>query len=81
MWQLAVDHVDLVCEIASQLPRTEDYNLKSQIARGVTSVRLNMAEGLSGRTDAEQARFLGTAIGSSSETVACHFLISPCGYL
>jgi four helix bundle protein len=81
VWQLALDHVDLVYEIASQLARTGECNLKSQIARGVTSVTLNMAEGSTGQTDAEQARFLGMAIRSLLETVACQHLITRHGYL
>ena len=45
--------------------------MKSQITRAATSVALNIAEGSTGQTDAEQARFLGMAIRSLIETVAC----------
>lgn len=81
MWQLALDYVDLVYEIASQLPRTEEYNVKSQIMRAATPKALNIAEGSAGQTDAEQARFLGMAIRPLLETVACQHLISRHGYL
>ena len=37
---------------------------------------LNIAEGSTGQTDAEQARFLGPAIRSLLESVACQHLIS-----
>ena len=37
---------------------------------------LNIAEGSTGQTDAEQARFLGLAIRSLLETVACQHIIS-----
>ena len=37
---------------------------------------LNIAEGLTGQTDTEQARFLGLAIRSLLETVACQHIIS-----
>jgi four helix bundle protein len=66
----------LIYEIAEQLPRSEEYNLKSQITRAATSVALNIAEGSTGQTDAEQARFLGLAIRSLLETVACQHIIS-----
>ena len=75
VWKLALEYIDLIYEIASQLPRSEEYNLKSQMTRAATSVALNIAEGSTGQTDAEQARFLGMAIRSLLETVACQHLI------
>jgi four helix bundle protein len=75
VWQLALDYIDLIYEIADQLPRSEDYNLKSQIVRAATSVALNIAEGSTSQTDAEQARFLGLSIRSLLETVACQHII------
>lgn len=76
VWQLALDYIDLVYEIADQLPKNEAYNLRSQITRAATSVALNIAEGSTGQTDAEQARFLGLAIRSLLETIACQHIIS-----
>ncbi|NIV33597.1 MAG: four helix bundle protein, partial [Anaerolineae bacterium] len=64
VWQLSLEYVDMVYEIAGQLPRSEEYNLKSQMIRAATSVSLNIAEGSTGQTDAEQARFLGLAVRS-----------------
>jgi four helix bundle protein len=57
------------------LPRQEDFNLRSQIIRAATSIALNVAEGSTGQTNDEQARFLGLAIRSTLETVACQHLI------
>ncbi len=76
VWRLSLDYIDLIYVIASQLPRSEEYNLKSQITRAATSVALNIAEGSTGQTDAEQARFLGLAIRSVLETVACQHIIN-----
>jgi four helix bundle protein len=81
VWDLALEYIDLVYQIADKLPRSEEYNLKSQIKRAATSVALNIAEGSTGQTDAEQARFLGLALRSLLETVACQHLISRRGYL
>ena len=76
VWQLALDYIDLIYDIANELPRSEEYNLKSQLTRAATSVALNIAEGSTGQTDAEQARFLGLAIRSLLETVACQHIIN-----
>jgi four helix bundle protein len=81
VWRLSLEYIDLIYEIAGQLPRSEEYNLKSQMTRAATSVALNIAEGSTGQTDAEQARFLGLAIRSLLETVACQHLISRRKYL
>src|SRR5690554_6902558 len=81
IWQLALDYIDLIYNIADQLPRDEEYNLKSQIRRAATSVALNIAEGSTGQTEAEQARFLGLALRSLLETVACQHLINRRNYL
>lgn len=76
VWQLALDYIDLVFEIVGQLPRSEEYDLKSQMIRAATSVALNIAEGSTGQTNAEQARFLGLALRFLLETVACQHIIS-----
>src|SRR5262245_4654786 len=67
--------------MAAQLPRSEEYNLKSQIIRAATSIALNIAEGSTGQTNIEQARFLGLAIRSLIETIACQRIISSRHYL
>ena len=81
VWQLALEYIDLAYEIANQLPRSEDYNLRSQFVRAATSVALNIAEGSTGQTDAEQARLLGLAHRSLLETVACQHIVNRRGFL
>ena len=81
VWTLALDYIDLVYKVAENLPRNEEYNLRSQITRAATSVALNIAEGSQGQSDAEQARFLGMAIRSLIETVACQKIIQRRNYL
>jgi four helix bundle protein len=71
VWQLSLEYIDLVYEIGNELPKSEEYNLKSQIVRAATSIALNIAEGSTSQTDDEQARFIGIAIRSLIETVAC----------
>ena len=68
VYNIALDHVDLVYALAAKLPRIEEFNLKPQLFRAATSVVLNIAEGSTGQSDAEQARFLGMAVRSVFET-------------
>lgn len=81
VWQLAVAYTDVIYEIARQLPSSERFNLASQVTRAATRIALNIAEGSTGQSDDEQARFLGYAIRSLMETVACLHLIQRRGYL
>jgi len=75
VYQLALAYVDLVYDLSAQLPKSEEYNLKSQIIRAATSVALNIAEGSTAQSDSEQSRFLGMAVRSLLETVACLHII------
>ncbi len=81
VWHLSMDYIDAAYNIAAQLPEMERFNLASQLRRTATSVALNIAEGSTGQSDAEQARFLGLAIRSLVETVACLHIIKRRGYL
>ena len=53
------------------LPEIEKFNLVSQIRRAATSIPLNIAEGSTGQSDLELNRFLGLALRSYLETIAC----------
>lgn len=81
VWQLALEYIDMMYELADKLPTSENYNLKSQLTRAATSIALNIAEGSTGQSNAEQSRFLGIAIRSLLETVACLRIIKRRKYL
>lgn len=81
VWKMSLDYSDLIYELAEKLPESERFNLKSQITRAATSISLNIAEGSTGQSDLEQSRFLGMAIRSLIETVACQRLIARRKYL
>ena len=81
VWNYALEYIDLIYEIVNQLPKSEENNLKSQMVRAATSIALNIAEGSTGSTDVEQARYLGMAIRSLLETVACQHIINRRGYI
>jgi four helix bundle protein len=75
IWQQSLDYIDIIYNIAAQLPEDERFNMCSQVTRAATSINLNIAEGSTGQTDAEQARFLGLALRSLIETVVCQHII------
>jgi four helix bundle protein len=75
VWQLAVEYIVCIYRVAEELPKSEEYNLRSQIIRAATSIALNIAEGSTSQSDDEQARFIGMALRSLIETVACLHLI------
>ena len=75
VWRQSLDYIDLIYTIAAELPDDERFNMRSQITRAATSINLNIAEGSTGQTDVEQARFLGLALRSLIETVACQHII------
>jgi four helix bundle protein len=81
VYQMALDYVDNVYSLSSRLPSSEQFNLRSQLERATTSIVLNIAEGSTGQSDAEQKRFLGLAVRSYLETVACWDLIERRSYL
>jgi four helix bundle protein len=81
VWQSALDYSDLIYEITEKLPKKENFNLVSQMERAATSISLNIAEGSTGQSDAEQAKFLGYAIRSLVETVACLHHVKRRNYL
>jgi four helix bundle protein len=72
---MSLDYIDLVYALAYNLPRSEEYNLKSQLTRAATSIALNIADGSTSQTDAEQARFVGLSIRSLIETIACQRIV------
>ena len=81
VYQLALDYLDNVYTMSSRLLSSEQFNLRSQIERASTSIVLNIAEGSTGQSNAEQNRFLGLALRSYMETVACWDLIERRAYL
>ncbi len=57
--------------VARSLPKSEFYGLGDQIRRAAVSVGLNIAEGRAADSDAEFRRYLGIALKSLVEVIAC----------
>ncbi|WP_251963074.1 four helix bundle protein [Salinibacter ruber] len=81
VWKRALDYADKIHDIAEDLPKHERYNLADQMTRAANSIALNIAEGSTGQSDAEQDRFLRIAIRSLLETVASLHLVKRRDYL
>ncbi len=80
VYQMALEYIDATYELSNHLPESEKYNLRTQLVRATTSIALNIAEGSTGQSDAEQHRFLGLALRSYLETIACWEIIERRGY-
>ncbi len=81
IYKLALDYLDRVYEAVQFLPEIEKFNLQSQVIRAATSIGLNIAEGSTGQSNLEQSRFLGLALRSYLQTVACFDIIERRKYL
>jgi len=57
VWQKAIELSHNVHQLTRSFPKEELYILTSQIKRAADSVALNIAEGSTGNTDKEFARF------------------------
>jgi len=81
VWHKAVDLAKEVDILSRKFPKTEMYNLSSQIKRAGDSVVLNIAEGSTGQSIPEFKRFLDIALRSAVEVVACLFLAIKRNYI
>jgi len=81
IYQIGLDYVDATYKLTNRFPRSENLNLRSQLERAANSVVLNTAEGSTGQTDPEQARFLGLSLRSLMECVACLDLVKRRNYV
>lgn len=70
IWKDSVELIKMVYEIAEEFPKSEEYNLKSQLKRAITSVTLNIVEGKCRSTSKDFAHFLNMASSSLSESEA-----------
>lgn len=62
-------------------PKSEQFDLLSQIKRATYSIPLNIVEGCGRNTDKDFAHFLDVALASAQEAEYCAFLIFELGYV
>jgi four helix bundle protein len=81
VWQKSVELIKKVYGLAESLPKLEEYVLKQQLKRAVTSVALNIAEGKSRKSAKEFAQFLNISVASLAEVEAILLICEELGYL
>jgi len=67
VWEKAHQLTLKIYNVTEEFPREELYGLISQIRRAAVSIPTNIAEGSVRSSDADFARFLHIALGSTSE--------------
>ncbi len=68
-------------EIIPLFPKSEQYELASQLKRACYSIPLNIVEGCGRNSDIDFARFLDMALGSIHEVEYCSLLAKDLSYL
>ena len=81
VWQKALQLSNEIDLNAQSFPKVEMFSLGLQIKKAADSVVLNIAEGSTGQTIPEYKRFLGFALRSAIEVVACLFIARSRKYL
>jgi len=70
VWEKSISLTKSIYEAAEKYPKSEEYNLKQQLKRAVTSISLNIAEGKNRKSKKEFANFINISIGSLGEVEA-----------
>lgn len=81
IWQIGIQIADEVNRLTKKFPKDEIFVLTSQMKRAADSISLNISEGSTGQSNAEQLRFLGYAQRSALEVVNCLYLSQNRGYI
>lgn len=81
IWNESIVLIKEIYSVAEKLPQIEDYNLKTQLRRAITSVSLNIAESKSRSSAKEFAHFLNTASASLYEVDAILVICSELNYI
>jgi len=67
VWRRAHEYVLCAYRATAAFPKEEQYGLMTQVRRAAVSIPANIAEGCGRGSDADFARFLQMAIGSTNE--------------
>lgn len=67
IWQKSLNLVEKIYKLSESFPKTEEYNLKSQMKRAIVSVSLNIAEGKCRSSAKDFAHFLNISSASLTE--------------
>ncbi|HEV7347770.1 four helix bundle protein [Telluribacter sp.] len=81
IWQRSHALTLAIYKASATFPKEELYSLTSQIRRSASSIPTNIAEGCGRNTEADFARFLVIAMGSSSELAYQLILAKDLNYI
>lgn len=81
IWQKSMDLGEDMNTLAYSFPKSEMYNLSSQLSRASDSIALNISEGSILQSNLEYRKFLGYAIRSLAEVVTCLYKAKRRNYL
>ena len=82
VWQKAHEFAFYIYkEIIPYFPKSEQYELASQLKRSAYSIPLNIAEGCGRNSDKDFVHFLDMALGSAHEAEYCSLLASDLGFI
>jgi four helix bundle protein len=70
VWNISLECFDKAYALLEMYPKSEEYILKQQGKRSVTSIALNIAEGSCKHTKKDFAHYVNIAVGSLVETIA-----------
>lgn len=68
-------------EIIPYFPKSEQYELSSQLKRSAYSIPLNIAEGCGRNSDKDFVHFLDISLGSAHEAEYCAILAFDLGFV
>jgi four helix bundle protein len=68
IYKMALQVLELTYNLSNLIPRTENFNMISQINRSALSISSNIAEGSGKGSDKDFARYISIAKGSLYET-------------
>jgi four helix bundle protein len=80
VWSRAMDFTTSIYKLTGSFPIEERYGIISQMKRSAVSIPSNISEGSGRRTNADQARFMNIALGSSFELETQILLSKQLGY-
>ncbi len=81
IWKDSILLIKEVYKIINVIPKAEEFNLKLQLRRAVTSIALNIAEGKGRKSKKDFANFLTIAFGSLMEVQAILDICVELGYI
>ena len=67
--------------VIPELPKSEQFELSSQLRRATYSIPLSIVEGCGRNTDKDFAHFFDIALGSAQEVEYCFLLIKDLSYI